>query len=148
MFSSTRWVISVGSKNRLPPCTTRWPTAIRFVSDSFGPCSAKASIITAKPAVWSMIGRSRSVRPPFDVPAVCRECPIGSPMRSTRPLASSVSVSMSISWYLNDDDPELTTRMAVMRTPPLRPMRKMPHRKPKLPGCRTRTLRASRPGSR
>lgn len=32
------------------------------------------------------------------------------PMRSTRPLASVSSVVISMSWYLNDDEPLLTTR--------------------------------------
>ena len=39
-------------------------------------------------------------------------------MRSTSPEASTVSASMSISWYLNDDEPLLTTSTTLTRDPP------------------------------
>ena len=60
MLISTSGVITVGSKKRAPPCTTRCPTAVGGFSLSDGPFSANASSMTAKPAVWSGIGSSRS----------------------------------------------------------------------------------------
>ena len=59
MLISTSGVMSVGSKNRAPPCTTRCPTATGGCSSSDGPFAANASSMTANPAVWSGIGSSR-----------------------------------------------------------------------------------------
>ena len=42
----------------------------------------------------------------------------GSPMRSTRPDASTRSCAMSSNWYLNDDEPLLTTRTTLTGCPP------------------------------
>merc|ERR1711969_523625 len=126
MLISTSGVMRVGSKNRAPPCTTRWPTAIGGSSSSDGPCSAKARIIRSKPAVWSGM---RSVRVEVALrtagagpssakkKTVCVAEPDSSPMRSTSPAASTFSAAMSISWYLNDDEPLLMTRTGVISLP-------------------------------
>ena len=61
-----------------------------------------------------------AVAPVFDAigaKTVWVERPTGSPMRSTRPDASTVSASMSINWYLKEDDPLLTTSTTLMRRP-------------------------------
>ena len=128
MLISTSGVMTVGSKKRAPPCTTRWPTATGGRSSSDGPCWAKASSITAKPAVWSGIGSSSCVlrvrggdgcspSRGGEEHGVLRVTRPSSPMRSTRPDASTASASMSISWYLNDDDPLLTTSTTLIGMP-------------------------------
>ena len=55
-----------------------------------------------------------SLVPKYERPAA----PIASPMRSTSPDARGIRVSTSISWYLNDDEPLLMTRMTVMQMLP------------------------------
>lgn len=64
MLILTRSVTTVGSKKRLPPWTTRWPTATGGNASRLGPCSANARIIASKPAVWSGMGVSNSTLSP------------------------------------------------------------------------------------
>ena len=110
--SSTR---QLAGKNS-PPCATRWPTAFTSSSDAMTPCvgSVRACITSSMPVVWSGMGRCSSN---FSLPTgLCVRSPSGRPMRSTRPLANSLldAASMSITWYLIDDEPQFRTKITIL----------------------------------
>ena len=65
-------------------------------------------------SVWSLMGCSKTISWPLTfwvslLPSM--------PMRSTRPLAMSFSPSMSTSWYFKEEEPALTIRIFIGRSP-------------------------------
>ena len=90
-----------------PPCTTRWPTAPRCAALRSRTVARTASA-RAQAAPWSA-DRSRARVVVAGVR--CWTTRSASPIRSTSPRRDAPSPpSGSTSWYLSDDEPELTTR--------------------------------------
>ncbi len=116
IFSFTSSVTRVLSAKNSPPCATRCPTAFTSSSEAITPCSAsvRASSTRRMPVVWSGMGRCSSKR--FLPTGLCVRSPSARPMRSTRPLASRLlpAASMSITWYLIDELPQLSTKMTIV----------------------------------
>ena len=85
---------------------------------AFGALAAGAVTVTGAVTVIADVVQNASVTVGAGSPAapkdaaftVCFATPVPSPMRSTSPEARTCSRAMSSSWYLNDDDPLLTTR--------------------------------------
>ncbi len=111
-------VTTVAASNVVPPCTTRCPTTAGGWSSKDGPTLPNASSIAWNPAAWSGTGAESFDEDSPVIAFVCFQAPADSPMRSTSPEASVRSSSSSMSWYLNELDPEFTTRAAVTSVVP------------------------------
>ena len=94
-----------------PPCTTLWPTASISSSDLIAPYSSfvRDSITSSRALLWSCIGVSIVF---FSFPIVsCLILEPSIPILSTKPFAINSSVSISMSWYFREEDPQLITNI-------------------------------------
>lgn len=105
---------STASRKRVPPCTTRCPTA---TGSSSGPAFSNASRTAASASACPGNARSHVYGRPRPSPAWWVSRPSSSPTRSTRPRAARSRDPTSISSYLMEEEPVFRTRIrAAMST--------------------------------
>ena len=106
--SITASSMSIVLVNLSPPCTVRWPTAT--TSARAGPRASNMSTIAVSARVWLLNSSLAMYSAP---PTLWVSTPSARPMRSIRPDASTPSLSASMTWYLIELEPALSSRMGV-----------------------------------
>ena len=120
IFSITSGVSRAEALKWLPPCTTRWPTADTSDMSLQHPGLGSRGVTprsVPEPRPWPGMGNSRLrfVSPVWVSMASILDS--SSPMRLTRPLASTESLAVSRSWYLMEELPQLRTRTFMVVAP-------------------------------